>query len=139
MLRILFTAALVWLLRLFNFFSRSLLLLGLLSIETHQRIFAATDAGIAVFDANFLRNTSGESIDVSQFSRGHSLQPGRYDVNVVLNERSIKRLKVTVKKVSNHTVICITRPLLNLLHIKSSYINPSFPQRRINFILCLML
>lgn len=123
MFRIFFTAAFVWHLRIFNFFSRSLLLLGLLSIETHQRIFAATDEGIAIFDANFLRNTSDASIDVSQFSRGHALQPGQYDVNIVLNERSIDRLKLTVKKISNHTVICITRPLLNLLHIKSTYID----------------
>lgn len=95
----------------------------LLGCDIYRHAYAAENDGFASFDTYFLRHTPDQKIDVTQFSHRHAIPPGYYDVGVMLNGRSVGQMRLLVQKEANKSVICTTRPLINLIPIKAGDID----------------
>ncbi|MTD28729.1 fimbria/pilus outer membrane usher protein [Erwinia sorbitola] len=123
MLRTLFTSTPVRSIDLSLNSVHRLFLVGLLGSGIQLGAYANTSDGFATFDANFLPAGMGEQIDVTQFSHRHSIPPGYYDVGILLNEKNIGHMRLLVRKIEGKSVICTTRPLMNLIPLRAEEID----------------
>ncbi|KAK44799.1 hypothetical protein BG58_22690 [Caballeronia jiangsuensis] len=75
---------------------------------------ASEASGAVEFDTTFLRVDSGSDFDARRFSRGNTVSPGIYSVDIIVNGNRVKRDEVrfvTAREGENATP-CLTRTML---------------------------
>ncbi|HIB1631873.1 TPA: fimbria/pilus outer membrane usher protein [Salmonella enterica subsp. enterica serovar Muenchen] len=86
--------------------------------------FSALSVQATTFNARFLDDPDGAGIDLSSLSRDSSIAPGRYLLDIFLNDRLIRNryLVSTVTASSGKTIFCITPELIDMLGLKKDAI-----------------
>ncbi|EAA7988772.1 fimbrial biogenesis outer membrane usher protein [Salmonella enterica] len=73
------------------------------------------------FNTSFLDSTYAAGVDLNQFSRGNSMQPGEYLVDIWLNDDLLTTQKLVFHKMFDGKVaVCITPELLGRLNVQAS-------------------
>lgn len=83
----------------------------------------ATDAASSnvEFNTSFLDSDYTSGVDLQQFSRGNGMQPGKYLVDVWLNDDLLATQKLTFSKQSDGRVgVCMTPELLVRLNVQAN-------------------
>lgn len=84
----------------------------------------ADQAGSGQFDETLLRLSSVyPMVDLSRFAQANALIPGRYLVDVYVNQRWRKNLLVTLKQSEDESVqLCVDQPLLLAIGVLPKYL-----------------
>ena len=80
-------------------------------------------AEITDFDADFLKNTPGSSIDITRFQQGIPLQPGTYRTDIYINNKLISRDNVEIRHRGGKSHACINQTVFALLSFKHEAMN----------------
>lgn len=76
------------------------------------------------FDASFIKQPTGQTIDINRFSNGANVLPGIYKIAVLLNNDQLAVAEIEFKETEGKTVVpCIPANVFNLINFKKDQIN----------------
>lgn len=88
---------------------------------------SSTDSA-AEFDTGLLRQEGKNQIDVSRFTYGSNATPGKYRIDILVNENLVSHEEVTFKEDEEHRVApCLTPNMIKLINLnveKNTFFRP---------------
>ncbi|CAM4380323.1 MAG: Outer membrane usher protein HtrE [Legionellaceae bacterium] len=83
----------------------------------------ATEEEFQFNPAFFGKNTSGQLIDISRFTKANNILPGTYNVDIYLTNNFVSRQNILFKEYHGKTIPCFSKKLLNVIGIDLNKIN----------------
>lgn len=86
--------------------------------KTEEEKPAASESAAVEFDTQLLRQEGQNKIDVSRFAYGSNVMPGKYRIDILINESLVSHEEVTFKEDENNSAKpCLTPEIIKALKL----------------------